>query len=64
MAVKHCLLYTVYTEMKTNRKMRQTLYVRHQLGKGGEGESERMDRCGCNAELLSYLFMIESIFSQ
>lgn len=45
MAVKHCLLYTVYAEMKTNRKMRQTLYVRHQLGKGGEGESERMYRC-------------------
>lgn len=44
MAVKHCLLYTVYAEMKTNRKMRQTLYVRHQLGKGGV-ESERMYRC-------------------
>lgn len=41
MAVKHCLLYTVYAEMKTNRKMRQTLYVRHQLGKvGGGGEWE------------------------
>lgn len=62
MAVKHCLLYTVYAEMKTNRKMRQTLSVRYQLGKE-EGVRGCID-VGCNAELLRYLFMIESIFSQ